>query len=670
MYTLTLPNPRHNSTSTEHTYCVGVGAGALDHTTVIDWFAQEVEELMKGRDYYCADMKKIIHVCFGVVAILTDRPEKAFNLKTSLLGDYGRIASWAACIVPDILVDCKLCFNERLKCILDNHHSAIHLRSCSKCCQWNLRSTSSSRKNVSVPKYYPTTCDENSPVAPTGRQANVKYLIPIQQTFEWLITAIFFASHNVSVGAWKRCVIDAYLRSCAVSTSVRNNIWQECKPQRASAAQEESADDIDNDTDDDEVDDGISLVVMAPERMEGTYIPKIWTSKLKMSAYIDCGMHLVFHGIVAYCVERIEEFMKCHKVTQDFNALVNIYLTDIADHRLDWCKLKCFPKKQWLAENEVGLARILPFVYGLFFRNINLPESSFTSKASEVAIMQMFQSIHVLISNLMSPRNVAAPQIDGHIKLFLSCCHRYCRVYFAHDVKPFWANTGNFPTLLNLAEQRARFGPIRWYWEGTNERFIGELKKYLVSMRKTPQYFMGKLSLMFKTNVMDKLKESMERYINGDEDEIKQRTPNMYYQYKDLEEVRRRVREGKVLSGFSFDNNDCRIMIAYGNKRRSGVMSCVSISRLNPGHLLKSIGLAYVQCRLDEASSLLLDVNVEVVENAIANYCLLLPFINKAEFTDKYAVIYDDWDAGDEDFKKILPIVCSILFGTDVMRTN
>ena len=98
-------------------------------------------------------------------------------------------------------------------------------------------------------------------------------------------------------------------------------------------------------------------------------------------------------------------------------------------------------------------------------------------------------------------------------------------MYFAQDVKPLRAKTGNFPTLLNLAEQRARFGPIRWYWEGTNERFIGELKKYLVSMRKTPQYFMGKLSLMFKTNVMDKLKESMERYINGDEDEIKQRTP-------------------------------------------------------------------------------------------------------------------------------------------------
>ena len=84
--------------------------------------------------------------------------------------------------------------------------------------------------------------------------------------------------------------------------------------------------------------------------------PKNWTNKLLLSAYIDCGMHLVFHGVVAYCVERIHEFMKTHKLTPEFNDLVNIYMIDIADHRLDWCKLKCFPKKQWLAESEVGLA--------------------------------------------------------------------------------------------------------------------------------------------------------------------------------------------------------------------------------------------------------------------------------------------------------------------------
>ena len=95
MYTITLPDPDGNNTSHLHTYCVAVGAGFLDHTSVIDWYAREVEELMKGKDYYYAHQRKFIHVKFGVVAALADRPEKAFTLKTALLGLYGRIASWA-----------------------------------------------------------------------------------------------------------------------------------------------------------------------------------------------------------------------------------------------------------------------------------------------------------------------------------------------------------------------------------------------------------------------------------------------------------------------------------------------------------------------------------------------------------------------------------------------
>ena len=64
-----------------------------------------------------------------------------------------------------------------------------------------------------------------------------------------------------------------------------------------------------------------------------------------MSAYLDCGMHLVFHGIVAYCVERVDEFMADHVLTQQFERLADGYLLDIQSHKLDWCKMKYFPKK-------------------------------------------------------------------------------------------------------------------------------------------------------------------------------------------------------------------------------------------------------------------------------------------------------------------------------------
>ena len=79
MYTITLPDPNGSATSPLHTYCVAVGAGSLDHTSVIDWHANEIEDLMKGKEYYCAFKKEFIYLRIGVVAAMADRPEKAFT---------------------------------------------------------------------------------------------------------------------------------------------------------------------------------------------------------------------------------------------------------------------------------------------------------------------------------------------------------------------------------------------------------------------------------------------------------------------------------------------------------------------------------------------------------------------------------------------------------------
>ena len=122
--------------------------------------------------------------------------------------------------------------------------------------------------------------------------------------------------------------------------------------------------------------------------------------------------------------------MKTHQMTPDFEKLVNIYIIDIQGHRLEWCKVKTFPKSMWLAENELALARLIPFVYGLFFLNCTIPERCNTSNLTIVAIMQMLNAMFVLVSMLMSPRNVVHHAIDRHVKIFLSTCHRYCRGYF------------------------------------------------------------------------------------------------------------------------------------------------------------------------------------------------------------------------------------------------
>ena len=58
MYTMNLPNSNGSATSPWHAYCVSVGAGSLDHTSAIEWYAKEVDELMKGSDFYCGRTQK------------------------------------------------------------------------------------------------------------------------------------------------------------------------------------------------------------------------------------------------------------------------------------------------------------------------------------------------------------------------------------------------------------------------------------------------------------------------------------------------------------------------------------------------------------------------------------------------------------------------------------
>ena len=667
MYTITLPDPSGNATSPVHTYCVAVGAGALDHTSVIDWYASEVDSLMKGSDYYCAFMKKVIHVRIGVVAALADRPEKAYTLKTALLGLYGRMASWATDIVPDLFADCKNCFSKRLHLLLNDPYSKTNLPTCKDCCQWELNSESKSRKKVPLPTLYPTKCCPDSPEAPYGRDISIKYLIPVPQSFPWLICAVEYASHNVKVGVWNKGVMVDYLRSCAVATSVRENLWVKCKPPGAKErAKNNQVDDGEmNVINDGEINDGYDPLMADGD--EDQVVPKIWSSSLKMHSYIDCAMHLIFHGILAYCVERIEDFMKTHCVTPDFEKLVNVHMTDIQSHRLEWCKLKTFPKKQWIAENEIGLARILPFIYGLFFRNVQLPERCNTSNESQAAIMQLLQALFVLISMLMSTRNVIGQVVEEHVKFFLSTCHRFCRSYFQKNSTPFWANTGNFPTLLCLGDQINRFGPVRLYWEGTRERYIQELKKHLVGMRRNPEYFSGKLCLMYRTNVMNWIREKMSSSNDNRTDTEFGRKARMYYQYRTLTAIQDRFTCGEVISGFALEGDTHKIMVAYGKKRRSGFMNIVSIDRVDVGESMKSIGLAYVTCLLEDPLPDFQSVDVNSVEDIISHHCILLPFIQNGTFTGLFAVVYDDWDVGDECFKKCLPMLCSILFSISVL---
>ena len=143
--------------------------------------------------------------------------------------------------------------------------------------------------------------------------------------------------------------------------------------------------------------------------------------------------------------------------------------------------------------------------------HLKISENSNTNPICTIALQQMINSLHVMVACLMSNRTNSNFEDDRRVKFFLSCCHRFSLAYYGRGVTPFWASTGNFPSLLNINSQVSEFGPLRWYWEGTRERFIQTVKKVLVSMRRSASYFSKKLTIVQKLNVLSWIRMSIRR---------------------------------------------------------------------------------------------------------------------------------------------------------------
>ena len=209
-------------------------------------------------------------------------------------------------------------------------------------------------------------------------------------------------------------------------------------------------------------------------------------------------------------IRRYVQFHEGSQVRDKISGNDNPFLLDIQAMRLDWCRVKPLPNTQWLAEDEMGLARLFPFVYGQFFLNMDLG-NSFTSPKTLKALEQLVHSFHVMVCGIMSPRKTSSHVIDAHVKVFLSCCNRFEASYRGAEKAPFWSTKGNFVSLLNLEEQVKNSGSVRYLWDATRERFIQTVKPRLGAMRKTTSYFETKLMRIHKDMVIAWLKTKRRR---------------------------------------------------------------------------------------------------------------------------------------------------------------
>ena len=151
----------------------------------------------------------------------------------------------------------------------------------------------------------------------------VLYLPAVKVTFEFLVKVANLAAQNVQCGCWNKGTMTAYLCTCGVAALVRNTLWIICQ-------RNDDVMDIDNNTDTDDNNKGEHGDNYAQSTLNpSSVLPKMWESVLSVEIYFDCGMHPVFHGLGAYCVEQMENVIKDQDFSQQFEQMANTHLHTI-----------------------------------------------------------------------------------------------------------------------------------------------------------------------------------------------------------------------------------------------------------------------------------------------------------------------------------------------------
>lgn len=634
--TITFLNTDGKSKSPMHTYCVAIGKSSANHTPVFETILKELEDLRKVRTRYCSITGKFIKTCFRVGVYSTDRIERCSLLETSQIGTFGQRSHWACAVDPKSMPMCSVCFKTLMGTLPYSPYPDLKVfeepgNVCQECCQWNF-------DNASAPllEKYPTVSSGSvdCPDPPANRTVDETYHVPVMQQFSWLRQGLLFAYHNLTNSErstrWRKFHLDDYLRSMGMSGAAIKGVWESACHKNNHPASE-----------------------LIP------FMPYLWTIEhlLPMEGFINSPMHLLFHGVVDDVMVLVHKYMKKHNLLAKFEKFANEYLLEIESFRLVWCRLRKLPKALWLAEDILGYSRIMPFIYGLFFKNNFKFRSS--DDSTRKCIQQLLNSLHVMISTLMNPSTSSdVDKIDSYIRVYLTCAHRASKRINGKG-EDVWMDRGNHLSLLNLPAQIARHGPIRWYYEGVQEAYIQEVKPHLVAnMRKTATYFRDKLCLIYKRKSMDFIKLRMKSYSAESAEEdgavavVPSRCGKGFYCYTDMAIIQEHFEKGLPLSAFVFNDDyvptdRCLVWIAFG--RSKGNINIVPLqyaeASVNDDELC---GLGCATCTLHLENTY--QEKLSCLHERISSHCLLLPFVkDKANrtpptFDSKFAMVHDDWD--------------------------
>ena len=607
--TVTLSLITEFATSKHHTGVLALGWSKNDHQPVFDHIMNEVSQLRTPKLRYCRVTNSFRWISFGLCFYLADRPER--DARLNLLGHggvtskrFGHVAIYKNTILPS----CNLCYKSRIR----HCQTGQAMRQCNSCTGWDIYDHPKASTYCPQLPGYPTT--RNSSIEPPqNRTCNEQYLVPHKSSFDWLSRGVNMAELEVRLGNWSKRHCEAYLRSMGLNKSISEIVYSTARQNAVRARND----------------------IKCP-------IPTSWQTETTVDMFIEAPMHLLFLGIVKSIMEVSEKYMKDDKLSRKFINHTNGYIGQLESLRVDYLQIRSLPNTNYLSEWCLGIARVFPFLYGKL-TTVLAPSIMHGDK-----YMCMVQSMYVMIAHLMSRRRTSTDKLTQLVKLFLDCCHRFCKASHDNTITPFWLSKGNYVTLLNLPEQIERFGPLRDYWEGTKERYIHLIKRTLLNMRKAQSYMASKLIEVHRSNVLDWIMMKFEDVPQS----TNPKRECLFHTYASKEAIIHEFNAGRIVSGYYHNDYPRHVIVAF---RQAEKMLGLVALRADIGVDEEQESGMYF-CKFTEDVGLAAVRYKEHIHCNVKIGAMMLPLTkSNQDFRMQYSVIYSDWDVLRANGDKNLP---------------
>ena len=613
--TITIAPPTGFQTSSKHTYVISLGSKEHNHEEVNKHFCNELASLENPTYMYCSATESNIPVVVQILAISADRPERsALNFMLGHNGTTSKRWRYAAYINSKTTRSCKQCILKRANNLF--HSSSNTNNNCMRCCDWNY---SHPLMGIYKPDDYPTIQHPDSPTPPPGREIlNVQHLYPIELTYSTMIQGVKFCFFNCFHGSWKKVNVMSYMKSMGINDKYSTEkIYSVATSLRRSKVPLSSS----------TIDNYISF-------------PIHWTCGIELDQCIDTPMHHLFQGIVKSVMELTIDWLSRKDGPQykEFGDYVDKTMSDFHQLSLDWCKLETFSGGRnytlggWQAEQYVAFSRCILILYSAVRDIVG---------ASELGINAyecLIQSLHCLLSRLMSDDESESMLILDYVKCFLSCCDTFERTIYNFEgssSEPIWATKGNFLSLLNLHSQVEKFGSIRCYWEGSRERSIQLIKPYLINMRSTTSYYRTKLNHMYVSQTLKNM--TME-----DDRRMVKTKYSSFKVYSVHDVLSQMITFQQVLSAvlMPYEALEGKLYICQRNNPRTCLLYLVTF---NDDNGFNKCGVWYAPMEITVAN-VDDELSQEQIQRRSIDFAILCPCLSDdSDLRTCYAVLYKNW---------------------------